>query len=471
MNIHPSPSLSANVCWILLFILYLHIPSFAQTPYTARAYWQETTKSSYLSLKDKKEKGTNLSADEEAYVQDYEAYLRSYYNRLSEDEKQTYQQMKEQWDLELTSPLIAPQAPSHQTLSEPEFEWRGRDRAINALYGIYYGAALVSILETEETAAAGIPFITGGLWMLGPAFNSQKYENITESTMRAANTGKLLGLVNGLSLALALGGDSDETGKLAMGLSTIGSITLGEVAFQTQKKKNVSGGTVEMIRHYGIIGPLVGGSILATTDTDDPHLIGLGLLAGGIGGIWAGNKAAARYDYTRGDVDALSSLGVISTGLGFAIIINTFETNTEVPGAIWLVPASTAVAGTLIGQRMVKNVHLSKKQGSTINLSSAGGALFGLGAMLLTGSESPTAWVAVPSLTALVAHQLVFNRYKRDNLLKDLQGESSRGKKVDFSMKVMPENYFINKNMPFKVDADPRMAAATPLVHLTFKFK
>lgn len=457
---------------LFLIILSLSIGSLAQNLYTGRGYWQESTKQSYLTIKEKKEKGQPLTADEEAYTQDYEAYLLTYYNRLSDDEKQLYQRMKDEWDRELVLPLKAPQAPTQQQqIEQAEFEWRGRDRAINAAYGIYYGASFSAIVGLESAAGTGVSLITGGLWMLGPAFNSKKYEGITESTMRAANTGKILGLVNGLSLGLAIGGDSDETGKIALGLSTIGSIALGEIAFQTQKKKNISGGKIEMIRHYGFVGPLVGGSILAATNTDNANLIGLGLLAGGVSGILVGNKAANKYDYSRGDVDAVSSLGVISTGLGFAIIANALENNSEVSGAIWLVPASTAVAGTLIGQRQVKGAHLTKRQGSTINLSSAGGALLGLGVMLVAGGESATAWVAVPSATALIAHQIVFNRYKKDNLASGLKGDNSRKKKYDFSMKLTPENYFINKNPSARVIADPRLAAASPLVNMTLKFK
>jgi hypothetical protein len=226
-----------------------------------------------------------------------------------------------------------------------------------------------------------------------------------------------------------------------------------------------------MIRHYGFLGPLVGGAALAATNTDNIHLIGLGLLAGGVGGILVGNKVADKYNYSRGDVDAVSSLGLISTGLGFAVIANALENNTEVSGAVWLVPATTAVAGTLIGQRQVKNVHLTKRQGSTINLSAAGGGLLGLGVMLIAGGESGTAWIAVPSTTALIAHQLVFGRYKKENLLKNLKGENSRDRRFDFSMKLMPENYFVNKNTSARVIADPRLAAASPLVNMTLKFK
>lgn len=459
-----------NLLVLIFFLLLINATSDAQNIYTARGYWQESTKASYLNIKDKKEKGQSLTADEQAYVQDFETYLLTYYNRLSEEEKQLYQRMKDQWDRELMLPLQPPQAPKQQQ-EQTEFEWRGRDRAINALYGIYYGTSISVIFGLDNAAAAGIPLITGGLWMLGPAFNAKKYEGITESTMRAANTGKLLGLVNGLALGVAIGGDSEDTGNIALGLSTLGSIALGEIAFQTQKKRNISDGKIEMMRHYGLMGPLVGGSVLAATNTDNANLIGLGLLAGGVSGIMVGSKVANKYDYSRGDVDALSSLGVISTGLGFAIIANALETNADVSGAIWLVPSTTAVIGTVIGQRMVKNAHLTKKQGSTINLSSAGGALLGLGVMLIADSESPTAWLAVPSTMALIAHQMVFKRYKRENLLKNLKGENSRNRKVDFSMKLMPENYFVNKNTPTRFIADPRLAGSSPLVNMTLKFK
>jgi hypothetical protein len=473
MKSNPPELLLRNLAVVVLLSLLMSMGSIAQSLYTARGYWQETTKPSYLTIKEKKEKGQTLSADEAAYMEDYEAYLLTYYNRLTDDEKQLYQRMKDQWDRELALPLTAPQQPQQNPpqIEEAEFEWRGRDRAINAAYGIYYGATIAAIAELEDAAAVGIPVITGGLWMLGPVFNPKKYEGITESTMRAANSGKILGLVYGGSLGFALAGDSEESGKVALGLSTIGSITLGEIAFQTQKKKKISAGKIEIMRHYGFLGTGVGGAVLAATNTDNAHLVGLGLLGGGIGGLFLGNKVANKYDYTRGDGDALSSLGVISAGLGFAVIANELQNNTEPSDALYLVPAATAVAGTLIGQRQVKNVHLTKRQGSTINLSSAGGGLLGLGIMLLVDTESAAAWVAVPSTVALIAHQAVFGRYKKDNLLKNLKGQSSRNKRVDFSMKLMPENYLVNKNTPQRYIADPRLAAASPLVKMSLKFK
>jgi len=456
---------------LFLIILCLSIGALAQNLYTARGYWQESTKSSYLTIKEKKEEGQSLTADEEAYVQDYEAYLLTYYNRLTEEEKQTYQRMKDQWDRELAMPLVAPVAPQQQQIEQAEFEWRNRDRVANFFYGAYYGTSLVVITGMESAAAAGVPLITGGIWLLGPAMNPKKYEGITQTTVNASNAGKFLGVINGWALSLAVAGESSELDKIGLGISTIGSIALGEYGFQAQKKRNISAGNVAIIRHYGVLGPLVGASVLAATNTENANLIGVGLLAGSVAGIALGNKTYKKYDYSQGDVDAISSLSLISTGLGFAVVSDALINSSEPSNALLLIPAATAVAGTLLGQRSVKNLYLTKRQGSTINLSALGGALVGVGVLAIAEAESPIAWVGVPSVLALVMHQAVFTKYKKDNLANGLKGQNNKSKKVDFSMKLMPENYFVNKQMSARLSADPRLPAASPLVNMTLKFK
>ncbi|HEY5691487.1 MAG TPA: hypothetical protein VIS49_08530 [Cyclobacteriaceae bacterium] len=460
---------------MMLIPLFMSMNVWGQNLYSARGYWLESTKPAYLTILDKWESGQTLTTDEAAYKQDYEAYLLTYYNRLSADEHLIYQQMKEEWDRELALPQrVTPSSPQQtqpQQVEKTEFIWRGRDRAINAAYGIYYGAALSSIAGFEGPGAVGTAFVTGGLWMLGPVINPGKYEGITENTMRAANTGKVLGLMYGASIGIAAFGEEEHPTKAILALSTMGSIALGEIAFQVQKKNSTSGGKIELMRHYGFLGTGVGGSIMVATNPDNANLLGLGLLTGGVGGLLIGKGMANQYDYTRGDVDALSALGVIGGGLGLATAISASENSNNLSRAIWLVPASVAVAGTLIGQRQVRGVHLTKKQGSIINLSSAGGALIGFGVTLMASPDSPATWVAIPSSMALIFHQLVLYGFKKDNLLRDLKSEKVRNKKFDLTMRAMPENYFVNKYAPARVLADPRLAAASPLVNITLRFR
>ncbi|MCU0367798.1 MAG: hypothetical protein MUF39_03085 [Cyclobacteriaceae bacterium] len=456
--------------WILFILLIgASIASNAQNLYTARGYWEESNKPAYRTIKDKQAKNEALSADEEAYLQDFENYLQAFFNRLSPEEKQRYAQMKEQWDRETAMPSALPG--QQQTSEQAEFEWRGRDRFLNGLYGAYYGTSLVLITEMDNAAAAGIPIITAGAWLLGPALNPKKYEGITQTTVNASNTGKFLGVVNGWSLALAVSGESESLDKIGLGLSTIGSIAMGEIGFQLQKKKNIGAGRVEMFGHYGLLGPLVGASVLAATNTDNANLVGVGLLAGSAAGLILANKASNRYDYTQGDVNMLSSLSGISAGLGFAAV-GEILSNSTYSDAIFLVPASTAVIGSLVGQRQVKNVYLTKRQGSTIVLSSVGAGLVGFGVAAMLESESSLVIIGVPSALALITHQLVFNKYKNQNLVNGLKGFNRHGKKVDFAMKLMPENYLINKHMPMRTSSyNPALPLANPLVNISLKFR
>ncbi|MCU0398686.1 MAG: hypothetical protein MUC73_11360 [Cyclobacteriaceae bacterium] len=207
---------------LLLIVFIINIQSYAQDLYTARGYWVELNKETYRKIKQKQRVGDPLTDNEALYLQDYEQYLANYYQRMPEEEKVRYEQMREQWDRELLGPQKPEEVPE-------EFEWRGRDRAINFLYGAWYGTSLVLITGMDDAAAAGIPLVTGGIWVLGPVINPKKYENISRPVLRASNTGKFLGLIYGASLGMLVGGDSDNTDELIFGLSTVSSIALGEV--------------------------------------------------------------------------------------------------------------------------------------------------------------------------------------------------------------------------------------------------
>ncbi len=436
--------------------------SFAQELYSARGYWTELNKQPYKKIIDKRIKGDTLTNNEQAYLKDYEVYLNTYYLRMAETEKTKYEQMKNQWNTELM--------PSHLLTNQNDFELRTRDRFVNGIYGAYYGSAFVGITNIDNAAAVGIPLIAAGLWQLGPIINPKKYENISVSTIRAGNTGKFLGLAYGAALGLAIGGDSENTGDLALAFSTIGSISLGEAAFQLQKKNPISEGHIEMMRHYGFLGPGVAILGIAASNTDNSNLIGASLLAGGVGGLLIGNQVAKKYDYTSGDVNAIGSLTLITTGLGFTAAAETFDTNKNL--GLLLIPAATAIAGTVFGQRAVKGVNLTKRQGSTINLSSGGAALIGLGIVAIAESDSPAVLIGVPSALALVTHQLLFNSYRRKNLESGLNLRSSLKKPLHLSIRTTPENYFINKQMhPEKIIVTnnfPKLANPIINVKLTF---
>jgi hypothetical protein len=438
---------------IALILLVGNSALIAQELYTARGFWQETKKETYRKIADRKLKGDSLAATELAYLEDYEKYLASYYERLSDEEKRKYQQQKSQWDLELTAPPT----------NTKDFELRTRDRLINGVYGAYYGISIVVGTEASGPAAVGIIPLTAGLWQLGPVINKKKYEGINASTIRAGNSGRLIGLLNGAFLGLALAGDSDNSGNTALLFSTAGSIALGEIAFQTQKRKNLSEGHIEMMRHYGFLAPGVTAFALASSNVDDGHAIGAGLFASGITGLVIGNHVARKYNYTQGDIESISSLTLITGALGVAIVAEAIDSENS---GLFLLPAATAIAGTAFGQKAVRGIYLSKAQGNIVSVASGGAALVGLGLMVVVEAESSLLYLGVPAAMALIAHQAMFHSYKKKNLSEIKLGQLN--KRVQFSMRVTPENYFANKRAGEKIVQTGHLAS--PIVKLRLKF-
>ncbi len=424
---------------LLILSIQVHSQEIANI-YSARGYWLEQNMENYRNLILIREKGDSLTTSEDLYLQDYEVYLKLYYTRMSDEEKARYLEYKEQWDSAFMT---------GDDRDEGVFEWRPRDRILNAAYGFWYGTTLVTIMETESAAAIGIPLVTSGLWLLGPSIMPEKYENITRNTVRLSNTGKLLGLVYGASLGFLL--VNEDSYKVIMGLSSLGSIALGEIGFQYQMNRNLSAGHISMLRHYGLLGGWVGLTSAFSSGSESSRVYGGSILAGGITGVLIGNQQALKNNFTSGDVNAISSLSLSTTGLGLALaveIIDNLESgynkNTKWP---MIIPAATSILGTVLGQHQVRNVNLSKKQGSTLSLATAGGGLIGLGLAAIVESESPAIYIGLPSGLALITHQLLFNKYKKENIARIFEANLSNKLNRDISFDIEPENYFVNRNM------------------------
>lgn len=429
---------------LFLFFLFFSFLSYSQDLYTARGYWEESNKPGYQSIKKKQLVGDSLSNNEQLYLTDYEAYLTTYYGRLSEEEKIKYAQMKDNWDRGRTESVVRNQNEDGSN----RIEARKTNWLANGFYGLYYGISFVSIAEIRGAAGVGIPLITSGFWMIEPAIRPRKYEFATATTLRAGNTGRMLGLGYGAALALTIGGNKDGTGNLVLGLSSIGSIALGEIGFYRQKKKNWSMGHIDLVRHYNFLGAWTGLAVLGATETSSSNLLGASLLAGGISGFLIGNKAAKKYDYTRGDVDAISSLTLITTGLGLTAVYQTLSSsnnNNNSLNALILIPAASSIAGTLLAQQAVKGAHLTDRQGSIINWATIGTALVGIGGVAISETNSPAAYIGIPSALALVTHQILFHKFKMKNIEGGFRGSIDKKLNYKLSFKATPENYFINK--------------------------
>ncbi len=267
-----------------------------------------------------------------------------------------------------------------------------------------------------------------------------------------SNTGKLFGLGYGASLGVLLVNENSDNGyKTILGLYSLGSIALGEMGFQYQMKRNLSAGHISMLRHYGILGGWVGLASAISLNAESSRIYGGMMLAGGITGILSGNQQAISNNFSSGDVNSIGSVTLTATGLGLAVATEImynmeygYNENAEWP---MIIPAATSILGTVLGQRQVRNVHLSKKQGSTLNLATAGGGLIGLGLVAIIESESPAVYIGLPSGLALLTHQVMFNKYKMENLSVQFEAKLSNKQNWNISLDIEPENYFANQNM------------------------
>lgn len=423
---------------IVSAIVLLQHSLCAQELYTAEGYWQEFQHQKYQEILIKQKRKVALSVEEQYYLADFGNFLQQYYDRMPMEEQLKADDMLLSWEFEGRERQVAP---------AEDFDLRTRDRLVNGIYGAYYGASLVAITELDEPGVAiGVPLMMAGIWQLGPIINARKYEDISLATIRATNSGKFLGLGYGAALGLAIGGDSDEAYKWILGLSSAGSIALGEIAFQTQKKRGYTEGYVEMVRLYGLLGPVVTGLTSLTLEDPNPHLVGGALVVGGIGGILIGKNVANKYNYTAGDTDVVSSLALISGGLGASVAIGSIDN--DMNKGLLLIPAATSIAGTIFGQRSVRGLKFSKKQGSTISLASGGAALVGLGAVALSEAEDPGWYFGVSSACALIMHQVIFQSYKRKNLEQSMRlGRQFSKSPMHLSLQVTPEGYLANQQL------------------------
>lgn len=195
------------------------------------------------------------------------------------------------------------------------------------------------------------------------------------------------------------------------------------------------------------------------------------MLAGGVAGLVIGNHVGKKYDYTRGDVDAVRNLTLISAGIGFTAITGSFNNNNA--NGLILIPTVTSIVGTVWAQRAIKGAHLTDKQGSTLNLSTGGAALVGLGIVVLAGSSSSAVNIGIPTGLALITHQLLLHNFKMKNLEMSLRGSSTSKGHNNFKLaiQVTPESYFLNQKISVKEYSPSSFSSVqNPLVKIKLTF-
>jgi len=411
-----------------------------ESPYNARTYFEAEHNSAYLLILGKIEDNKPLTSDERKYLTEYEAYLLNFYRNLSDSEKTRYEENKAEWlkALERQSAL--------ENADSLDITPMGNNPARkfylnNSLYGLGYGITSIFILEAVEYKAALLPIVTTGISLVYPAANPKKYRDIDYSTVMMTRHGKFIGILDGAALGFLLFGDiSEDSNKGKAFASTLiaTSVALGEVGFHVGKKKRFAEGQVATFKYYSLLVPFLTFSGLVAGNVHDPRIYGASVLAAGAASYWYAGKVYNKYKFTRGDMLATSSLGLLSTGLGFGI------SPMEKPWH-FIFPAVTAIGGTFAGHKIFKNSRLTSREGKNINYATMVGTGVGFIVAVFVPTDTPHhVMLLVPAATGAATWAL----YTSKTMRRQRQTTSSNNRKwADFSFSFTPQNYFINKQL------------------------
>ncbi len=450
--------------WILYctyyFLFCLSSLHAQDSPYNARAYFEAEHNNTYQLLVKKVTKNEPLSEEEFKYFEEYNNYLSNFYQNLSDSEKEKYQKNKLKWSGgpkvkyaggDTTAIDVTPLG------SHPERKFYLN----NGLYGLGYGITSIFLFEIDGAGAVALPILSLGISVAFPAINKKKYEGIDYSTIMMTRHGKFIGLLDGAALGFLLYGDVREDskkGKAFAATMMATSIALGEVGFHVGKKKKFPEGKVATYKYYSLLVPFLTFSGLVIGNVDDPRVYGASVLAAGAASYWYAGKVYNKYKFTRGDMLASSSFGLLSTGFGFGI------SPMEKPWH-FIFPAITAIGGTYAAHRIFKNTKLSSKQGLNTNYASLVGTTVGFLVALFIPTDSHHVILLLPVATGTAAWAVYAARYKKEQYWTSRQYHK---KWTDMSFSFTPQNYFINKQLG-KSTSREGLKTGLPLFSLKLK--
>ena len=452
---------SRRILYYTLYFLFCLSSLHAQdSPYNARAYFEAEHNNTYQLLVKKVTKNEPLSEEEFKYFEEYNNYLSNFYQNLSDSEKEKYQKNKLKWSGgpkvkygggDTTAIDVTPVG------SHPERKFYLN----NGLYGLGYGITSIFLFELDGAGAVALPILSLGISVAFPAINKKKYEGIDYSTIMMTRHGKFIGLLDGAALGFLLYGDVREDskkGKAFAATMMATSIALGEVGFHVGKKKKFPEGKVATYKYYSLLVPFLTFSGLVIGNVDDPRVYGASVLAAGAASYWYAGKVYNKYKFTRGDMLATSSFGLLATGLGFGI------SPMEEPWH-FIFPAVTAIGGTYAAHRIFKNTKLSSKQGLNTNYASLVGTTVGFLIALFIPTDSHHVILLLPVATGTAAWAVYAARYKKEQYWTSRQYHK---KWTDMSFSFTPQNYFINKQLG-KSTSREGLKTGLPLFSLKLK--
>ncbi len=456
----------------LLLVVYMFIISFESfgqelAPiYSARAYWLEQQNPRYKELISRQLKADSLKPGEIDWLNSYKQYLDSYFSKLSDEEKQVYKVKNAEWDqlANYSKPAIINPKEGDQLSDAGDKSIYTKYLVQSGWFGFFYGGTINILFDVSGPAAAGIPFLTAGASVLLPMLNSSNRQ-ISNNSLMLSLHGKTIGWVHGFALSnVILGsGYNSSDAKIALAISAMSSIGLGYLGKELGKNSNWSEGRVALYRHYGLLAPFSGGSLLLATNVNDNRLFGAGIIVSGLAGYYIADRIAIHTDYTRGDVLSIKTLTILNGCLGLGLWLDAGNASRGSS----ILPALGAISGTLLGQYWLKNYKLTVPAARKTVYATIGGSLIGEGIALIVNSDSPAPYYFIPWLTGFVSYAIAVESLKAKPLAII---ENRKGIFRNWTADFQPENLIIGSKMRPKDGASPMSMKIQPPPALVLRY-
>lgn len=451
---------------ILLGLAFNGISQEIQSLFKAKSFTEAYFNPVYQELKKRKDNNIALSKNEKKWLEAYQQYLDNYFSLLNNNQQNIFHEQRSGIAYSKTDSTGTEPAPltnitdkNNDLIPERDNELLLGHIAFSGVSGVVYGIQFNYLFNNDGSNRIGVPLFISGTSMLATIFMPQ-YNNINTNSLWLRLHGKTMGGIYGYFLAgTAFGDDIFETWDdnsweqgpnrnkkpLAVASSLIGSIALGHLGMKYGKTKPWTDGRIATYQYYSYAMPTFACGILFSFSENAEFQAYSSLITAGVPlGYIAGHQIANRFEYTRGDINAITNNSAIGAAFGASLL---FYTEPESRAAL-LVPLGTALAGSAFGHYTFKNFHISRTEARRLNYATIGGGLIGLGIAIMAEPDSEGTYLLLPTLFGSAGYASLLSYYK-----KQPRFSGKKPKKNNFSFSLHPESLIINKQLPSHMQA------------------
>ncbi len=254
--------------------------------------------------------------------------------------------------------------------------------------------------------------LTSGAGFFGPYLWTRE-RSVTEGQAKLAQYGGTRGIAHGAFVGLLAGGEDLSTEGF-MGSALVMSLTEGLLGYGFAERQQMSQGTAETIGTGGDFGLGIGlGTAYLIDENPTERLISGPSLIGSAAGMVAGYRLSRSTTYTTGDARVLRLMGSLGALTGVtAVDLTGTDRNRAFAGAA----IATSLVGLGLSHRLLWDKNFSGSDGTYITLGTLGGMLTGIGiAYIITGDDyedgAETPFLTLSTLGAAGGFTLMYRTF------------------------------------------------------------